>query len=292
MKLTLNAPAKINLYLEITAKRPDGYHDIESVMQSVSLFDTLHFEKNDASNKAQITLTCDSPDMPTDDTNLICRAAKALFEAAGISDYSLSVYVEKRIPMAAGLGGGSSDAAAALLAVNKLYGIGYGEDRLCEIGVRLGADIPFCIRRGIAVTRGIGDVMSECARMPDCYITVACAGEGVSTPWAYKKLDGMFDFESRKTSVDSFTKLLEGGDIKAVADGMTNIFEKAVLPERKVAGMIRDSFRECGALKAMMSGSGPSVIGVFDDLKLAEKAKEALAAKHIDVHITKPFYPV
>ncbi len=289
-KLTFDAPAKINLYLEITARRPDGYHDIESVMQSVTLFDTLHFEKKEARCKS-IILTSDSETMPCDGTNLICRAAEALFDAAGIDKYELYVHVEKRIPMAAGLGGGSADAAAALIAVNELYGIGSDEAMLCRIGAKLGADVPFCVKRGIAVTKGIGDVMSDCPRMPDCYIAVACAGEGVSTPWAYKKLDGMYDFEKRGTDFNSFTASLESGDIKAVCEKMTNIFESAVLPERPVARMIRDTFDSCGAVRSMMSGSGPSVIGIFEDLSLAEKAKAELKKMNVTVHIAKPFYP-
>jgi len=289
-KLTVNAPAKINLYLEITAKRPDGYHDIESVMQSVTLFDTLHFEKKEGKGR-NITLTSDSASMPCDGTNLICKAAVALFEAADISEYELSVHVEKRIPMAAGLGGGSADAAAALMAVNELYSIGFDEDRLCAMGARLGADVPFCVKRGIAVTRGIGDVMSDCPRLPDCYIAVACKGEGVSTPWAYKKLDGMYDFASRNTDFEAFTAALKAGNINAVCEKMTNIFESAVLPERPVARMIRDTFDSFGALRSMMSGSGPSVIGIFESLDLAEAAKAKLGDADIEVRITKPYYP-
>ena len=289
-KITVNAPAKINLYLEITAKRPDGYHDIESVMQSVTLFDTLHFEKKEGSGKA-IALTSDSDTLPCDGTNLISRAVTALFDAAGVDEYSLAVHVEKRIPMAAGLGGGSADAAAALMAVNELYGLGFDEAKLCAIGARLGADVPFCVKRGIAVTRGIGDIMSECEKLPDCCITVACAGEGVSTPWAYKRLDEMYDFTARTTNFEAFETALASDDLSAVCANMTNIFEEAVLPERPVARMIRDTFDECGAVRSMMSGSGPSVIGIFTDPALAEAAKERLSASDVTVHITKPYYP-
>lgn len=289
-EITRLAPAKINLYLEITSKRADGYHDIESIMQTVSLYDKLTFTVHDTDEKKRITVTCTDPSIPCDSRNLVFRAAELLFDEANIKSYDLSIHLEKHIPSAAGLGGGSSDAAATILAINELYGLHMDEKRLCTIGARLGADIPFCIVGGTAITRGIGDIIEPCAGMPDCHIVIACAGEGVSTPWAYKRLDEMYDFPRRKSDVDGYEKLLEDGDLKAVADGMTNIFEDSVLPERETARMIRDTMSCSGALRAMMSGSGPSIVGICDSREAAQKAAEKLFEKGVTAHICKPCY--
>lgn len=287
-EITRLAPAKINLYLEITAKRPDGYHDIESVMQTVSIFDRLTFTARDVEGTRRITLTCTDSGIPCDSRNLVFRAAELLLDGANIKSYDLSVHLEKHIPSAAGLGGGSSDAAATLLALNELYGLHMDERELCAIGARLGADIPFCIVGGTAVTRGIGDIIEPCADMPDCHIAVACAGEGVSTPWAYGRLDGMYDFSRRASDVNGYVGGIERGDLKAIAEGMTNIFEDAVLPERETARMIRDTMSRSGALRAMMSGSGPAVVGIFDSLETAHKAVGELSKNGVAAHLCKP----
>ncbi|MBQ8552472.1 MAG: 4-(cytidine 5'-diphospho)-2-C-methyl-D-erythritol kinase [Clostridia bacterium] len=288
--ITRRAPAKVNLYLEISSRRPDGYHNIESVMQTVTLFDELTFEKSEAVGQ-NITLTCDGGELPCDGTNLCHRAAKLFFEAAGVDNYGLSMHIDKHIPISAGLGGGSSDAAATLTALNELYSAGFSKSELCAIGARLGADIPFCIMQGISVTRGIGDVFSPCAHLPDCHIVIACHGEGVSTPWAYKKLDEMYDFDSRNVCADDFAALIGGGELKVITAGMTNIFESAVLPERAAAREIRERLSKAGALRAMMSGSGPSVVGIFDSENTARSAQRMLLDKGITAHLCKPYYP-
>ncbi len=283
-KITINAPAKINLWLDIVDRRPDGYHNIESVMQSVSLYDTLTFEKAGA-----IELTCSEPSLDCGESNLCYRAAKLFFGELGLQG-GARIHVEKRIPIAAGLAGGSTDAAATLIGLDKLYGVGLSTDRLCELGARLGADVPFCVRKGICVTKGVGDILSPCPRLPKCYIIIAKTGEGVSTPLAYRTLDEMYDFTSRVVDVGSFTAVLETGDINLIAKSMTNIFESAILPIRKDTQRLKEYMLECGALHSMMSGSGPSVFGVFDSPCNAEKAKQALLDKGIDAHLCEPIY--
>ncbi len=289
--VTCLAPAKINLYLEISSKRSDGYHDIESVMQTVTLFDKLTFTKNSTSEEKKITLSCSDDSIPCDSRNLVWRAAELLFDAAGVEEYDVCISLEKHIPSAAGLGGGSSDAAVTLTALNELYCLGLSNDTLRTIGGKLGADIPFLVEGGIAVTRGIGDVILPCKQMPDCYIAVACAGEGVSTPWAYKKLDEKYDFASRSVGCDKIVGAIECGDIRGICREMSNIFESVVLPKRETARYIIDKFNENGAIRSMMSGSGPSVIGLFDTIDGALAAKDKLSGVGIDVHITKPYYP-
>ncbi len=289
-EIKLNAPAKINLFLEVTSRRADGYHNIESVMQTVDLFDMLTFTRRERDSRG-IILECDDKRVPLDEKNLICRAARLFFEHTGADETDVTVCLEKRIPMAAGLGGGSSDAATTLLALNKLYGAELSTDELCALGARIGADVPFCVRQGIAVTRGIGEICLPCAMMPDCFIVIACAGEGVSTPWAYGMLDEMYDYGTRDVSSDKFVSALGSGDIALAASEMTNIFESVVLPERELARSIRDTLSSTGALKAMMSGSGPSVFGVFADERTARLAVDTLKKQGITAHLTRPYYP-
>ena len=288
--IKLNAPAKINLFLEVTSRRADGYHNIESVMQTVDLFDTLTFTRR-IRDARKVILECEDKRVPLDEKNLVYRAAKLFFEYTGTDESDVTVHLEKRIPMAAGLGGGSSDAATTLLALNKLYDTVLSTDELCAIGARIGADVPFCVRQGIAVTRGIGEILLPCAPLPDCFIVIACAGEGVSTPWAYARLDEMYDYDARDVSSDGFVSTLGSGDIALVAAEMTNIFESVVISEREMARCIRDTLASSGALKAMMSGSGPSVFGVFADEATACLAVEALGKQGIAAHLTRPYYP-
>ena len=284
------APAKINLYLEVAAKRPDGYHDIESVMQTVDLFDKLTLTSRDTSGQ-NILIKCTNELVPCDDRNLCHRAAKLFFDTAEISNYDILLNIEKHIPVAAGLGGGSTDAAAALLLLNEFYGFPFDEPALCRIGSKIGADVPFCIMQGISITRGIGDVFLPCERLPECFFVIACDGEGISTPWAYKRLDEMYDFTSRKVSADEFISALSGGNLSEITCEMTNIFESAVLPEHKSACRIRNMLSESGAMSAMMSGSGPSVFGLFNTEFSAKEAAGKLAVFGITAHVCKPYYP-
>lgn len=288
--LTKKAPAKINLYLEVSAKRPDGYHDIESVMQTVTLFDTLTLTRRGCDGE-DIIIGCGVSGVPLDKKNLVFRAAEAFFERTGITHRDITFTIDKVIPMAAGLGGGSSDAAAALILLNELFATSLQEDELCQIGAKIGADIPFLIRQGISVTRGIGDVFSPCVPLPDCFIVIALAGEGVSTPWAYGQLDLMYNFAARHVSAGDFAEIIQCGDIKKIAQRMTNIFESVVLPCREAARDIKRSLEALGAEKAMMSGSGPSVFGIFADENAANSAANSLKQRGIQAFVTTPYYP-
>ena len=279
-ELQLTAPAKINLWLEIRSRRPDGYHDIESVMQTVSLCDTLTLKKADG-----IAITCSNNTLDCGETNLCHKAARAFFAASGI-DGGTAIHIDKHIPIAGGLAGGSTDAAATLRGLNLLYETGYSVEKLCAIGVKIGADVPFCVKRGIAVTRGIGDRFSEAPRLPDCHIVVACAGEGVSTPWAYGRLDEMYDFAARTVNADDFTRVIAGGRLGDITAAMTNIFESAVLPVRPQAVSIKENLLKSGALGALMSGSGSTVFGLFENERDAKKAYDYFKDKYKEVFLT------
>lgn len=294
-KITLKAPAKINLWLDIKSKRADGYHDIESVMQTVTLFDEITIERFETAvpvtrNRRHISISCTVNELACDESNLCYRAAQEFLNAIKIKDYGINIRIEKRIPIAAGLAGGSTDAATTLIGLNSLYNAGLTSDKLCEIGRHIGADVPFCIKRGIHVARGIGEIFTDCNNMPHCYILIACEGERVSTPVAYRTLDEMYDFNSRNVDVTSFTRLLENGKLSEIAAAMSNIFESAILPKRQEARKLKQAMLECGALNALMSGSGPSVFGIFESADSAENARRILSESGTESLICEPFY--
>ena len=307
MKTTLTAPAKINLFLDITARRPDGYHEISGVMQTISLCDAVTIEVTEptgmylcslgahTAGAASITLTCTNPDLPTDSRNLAWRAAEKFFAATGRGCKDLLIHIEKNIPAAAGMAGGSTDAAAVLVALNDLFGHPLTADQLCEVGLTLGADGPFCIRGGARITEGIGEVLTPITPMPPCELVVACGGEGVSTPAAYKALDtlyGNFDpaaYTPRTRELTTLKSALWQSDLTALCGSMFNLFESVVLPDRPVARQIKETLLSAGAVTAMMSGSGPSVFGVFPKGDgSAEKAREALEALGIPAWVCEP----
>ena len=307
MKLTLNAYAKINLFLDITGRRPDGYHTIAGVMQGVSLCDTLTLEVTEPVGMhlcvmgprpgaaERVSLTCSNPDLPTDATNLAWRAAEAFFAATGRGCRTLSIHIEKRIPAAAGMAGGSTDAAAVLVGLNELFGYPLTVDALCDVGVKLGADVPFCIRGGAMITEGIGEALTPVPPLRDCELVIACGGEGVSTPSAYRALDtlyGNFDpaaYDPRAAELETLLTALRGGDPRGVSASVFNLFESVVLPDRPVARHIKAVLLQAGAMTALMSGSGPSVFGIFPkgDSR-AEEARRALEAEGIPAWVCEP----
>lgn len=265
--VTERANAKINLFLEVTSRRPDGYHIIDGIMQSVTLADTVTVSW-EPSDRTEVTLRAPgaAPGMPTDMTNLACRAAAGFLASAGRTGI-VEILLEKRIPMAAGLAGGSSDAAAVLRALNRLTGTPLTDGELCAVASGLGADVPFCVRGGAMRTQGIGELLTPVPCLSGCRVVIACAGEGVSTPWAYRRLDELYaDFRVPRAvdaGVNALIRVLREQDPVRAAGEMRNLFEEAVVPERPFVARIRERMIRCGAIRAMMSGSGPSVFGIF-----------------------------
>lgn len=274
--ITLPARAKINLYLDILSRRDNGYHNILSIMQSVGLCDTVTLTR--LQKGSGICLETDLAHLPTDRRNLAYRAAEKFADILGhIPD--ISIRIEKRIPMAAGLGGGSADAAAVLRGLDRLFGTNASRETLCALGASLGADIPFCIAGGAMVTRGIGEILTPCTGLRETqWLVVACGGEGISTPEAYRALDDRYDgFACPREEGQHFAALQEAllsGSAEDIAPHMYNIFEEVVLPTHSTAGKLIDTMKQSGALAAMMSGSGPSVFGLFAG---EEDAREAAA---------------
>ncbi len=272
MVRTEKAYAKINLHLDILGIRPDGYHEVETVMQTLSLCDNVEVSLNVS---GKITCECSVEGVPTDDKNIAVRAAKMFFEAVG-SDSGAHIKIDKRIPMAAGLAGGSTDAAATLRALNGLFDEKLSVEELCAIGSRLGADVPFCIVGGCRYSSGKGDVLSSFLPIPeDTVFLVACGGEGVSTPWAYGLMDEEFNrFEGYAPhGTQGLKAALESKTPEGFSNHIFNVFEAPVLSRRSVASQIKNIMKNAGAVSAMMSGSGPSIFGVFasiDEAKIAE----------------------
>lgn len=288
---TEKANAKINTYLNIQSRREDGYHNIVSVMQTVSLCDFVTVDLQPA-QETEITLSVlGNAEVPTDSRNLAWRAAERFLQTAKLTK-KVHIAIQKQIPMAAGLGGGSADAAAVLRALNRLCQMPFTTEELCQIGLTLGADVPFCIRGGAMLVEGIGEVLHRAPDMPPCTLVVAIGKEGVSTPQAYALLDEKYsNFEyphNKNTDVRELMDLWQKGDLAASCIGFFNIFEDVIAEQNADVDTIKLAMREGGAMRSMMSGSGPSVFGIFEDANEAEQALASLQKMGFRAFICHP----
>lgn len=279
---TVKAYAKINLTLDIVAKRSDGYHEVEMIMQSVSLHDIITLEPN---NSGEITLSCTKDNVPTDKRNIAYKAAELYYDKIAKPCEGLHITIEKSIPVEAGLAGGSADAAAVLVGLNSMHGNALSIEQLCKVGKNIGADVPFCIVGSTMLATGTGTSLSKLPDMPSCSIVIAKPSFSVSTPQAYKSFDACEPKDMtmyNKAAVNA----LEKQDFVALCDNMFNAFERVISHES--INSIKAVMTECGAVKAQMSGSGPSVFGVFDNAQNAVKAADALNAAMIPAFVCSP----
>lgn len=273
MTLTVCANAKINLFLDVIGKRENGYHDIVSVMQAVSLCDTLTVSQTSGKE-----IAFSGGGLPNDQTNLIVRAAQAYFRLRG-KPFGVRIVLDKQIPMAAGLGGGSADAAATLKALNALDGNRFTTEELAALGARIGADVPFCVQGGTCLCQGIGERMTPLASGVHLALVVAIAGEGVSTPVAFGLLDRRYqDYRGYASQVTpaALIDAMQNGDVSATVSALFNRFEEVIEPERPAVSDLKAMLTKQGALGALMSGSGPAVFGIFADDNSAKRAAEQL----------------
>lgn len=264
----INAPAKINIGLDVLRRREDGYHEVKMIMQSIRLFDRLTLEKTD---QPGIHLTTNLRYLPSNEDNLVYQSAQMLMEEFSLPG-GLNINLEKRIPVAAGMAGGSTDAASCMLAINDLYGLRLSKKSLMKRGVKLGADIPYCILKGTALSEGIGEKLSTIPAMPDCSILIAKPGIHVSTRSVYSDL--VLDENTVHPDIDKMIAAMKRKDLRALCDCMGNVLETVTIPAYPQIAEIKKCMMENGALGSLMSGSGPTVFGVFEDWHQAMAAKE------------------
>ena len=268
-ELTIKCPAKVNLSLDVTSRREDGYHNLEMIMQTVKLFDTLTVICEE-SGKPEITISSNLSYVPNDERNLCYKAAKLFFDATGLSA-KVHIDANKKIPVGAGLGGGSSDAAGTLTVLNKLMGNPLTQDKLAAISKSIGADVPFFIYGGCMLAEGIGEILTPLPQLENITFLIAKPNFGVSTPWVYKNL--VLDSTTPHPNTKAVIEAIKANDLAALAKHAGNTLELVTLKQYPEISRYKEIMAKSGAVYSLMSGSGSAVFGVYDD---PEKAKKAL----------------
>lgn len=275
--LSANAYAKINLFLDVVAKRTDGYHDLESVMQSVTLCDTVSVTLGDNVGKCEIRQSMEGACLPCDETNLCYKAAKSYLEHFAIEQFDIDIKVKKRIPASAGLAGGSTDAAAVIRLLDALYEKNSTDELLCEIGLRVGSDVPFCMLGGTCEVRGRGEHVKRLPSLAPYHIVVAKSNdESVSTKLAFDRIDNTDCYARPCMDFYDYVKAVSSGDRQSITHGVYNIFSSVMGDELPAMRCLVERMKQYGAQCAIMSGSGPSVFGVFATRDAANAACEKL----------------
>jgi 4-diphosphocytidyl-2-C-methyl-D-erythritol kinase len=299
--LSLRAYGKINLGLDVTGTREDGYHLVRMVMQSVAIYDRVTLTMTE---KPGITLENSLRFLPAGPKNLAWRAAELLMQEFH-AEKGVHIAIEKHIPVAGGMAGGSSDAAAVLFGVNRLFGLGLTRKALMERGLRLGADVPFCLLRGTVLAEGIGEVLTPLPAVPDSFILIAKPSFSVSTRDVYARLDGIMPppgtpraelsryYAEKLPDIDGLCGAIRRGDYEAMLPCMGNILENVTVPLHPEIAAIRSAMREGGADAAMMSGSGPTVFGLFREKDRAGETAERLRRDRMaaQIYVTRPYRP-
>lgn len=269
-EIRLRAYAKVNLGLDVLRRREDGYHDVRMVMQNINLFDKIFIKRR---KETGISVKSNLSYLPNDKGNLAYRAAALLMDEFNVKD-GVEIELYKFIPVAAGMAGGSADAAAVLYGINKLFRLGLDLAGLMERGVSLGADIPYCLMGGTVLAEGIGEKLTRLKDCPDCYFVVAKPPFSVSTKLVYEKL--VLDEKTVHPDIDGIMDAINDGDVRGIAGKLSNVLETVTAVEYPDIEGIKDKMRECGALNALMSGSGPTVFGIFDNKEKAERCNQIL----------------
>lgn len=271
--LTLSANAKINLTLDILGIRDDGYHEVAMVMQEISLHDTLTMKKNSQGISLDIVIEGQEGTLPADETNLCWKAAALVQEEYSLSE-GVEIHLIKRIPMAAGLAGGSADAAAVLKGMNYLFQLKMTEERLCELGAKLGSDIPFCIMGGTMLATGRGEMLTRLPKFPKTNVVLAKPAVGVSTAWAYKTYDAGYD--GPHPDNQAMLSAIEAGDADGATGLLCNVLEGVTMAKHDVIAAYKKIMLDNGAMASMMSGSGPTVFGLVKKKEKAWQIADAL----------------
>lgn len=269
-RISIQAMAKINLGLDVLRRRENGYHDVKMIMQTVNIYDTLDFVKL---QEPKIVVKTDTMELPTDENNLIYKAVKLLFDKCEVSE-GVEITLTKRIPIAAGMAGGSTDAAAALVGINQLFGLGLTVEELKETGVKIGADVPYCIEGGTALSEGIGEILTKLPDAPDCFVVVAKPEISVSTKYVYENLHA--NELKYHPDIDGMAEAIREGSLEGVCKRMENVLETVTETKYPVISELKKLLKDAGAENSLMSGSGPTVFAVFKEEEMAEKALEAV----------------
>ena len=271
----IKAYGKVNLGLDVTGRREDGYHLVRMIMQTVDIWDdvTIRVEGSGCTSP-EIRITCDHPEVPVARSNLAYRAAELISRTYSLTA-RIHIDIRKHIPMAAGMAGGSADAAAVITGMNQCFELEMSQEDQDQIALKLGADVPFCLRRGTWLAEGIGEHLSKVPDLPRCYMVIVKPGFGVSTPWAYQELDRQADLQHglmAHPDIDGLISALEKSNLHEIAGHMGNILEKPVISTYPEILSIKNILVSYGAAKALMSGSGPTVFGIFDNAEQADFA--------------------
>lgn len=261
------AYAKINLGLDVIGRLENGYHEVKMIMQNVGIYDVLTLTKIPEG----IVVTTDNGELPTDDNNLIYKAAKLMLENYNISQ-GVQIHLEKNIPIAAGMAGGSTDAAATFWGMNELFSLGLPEEKLREIGVKVGADVPYCIMGGTALAEGIGEKLTRLPDAPDCCLLVAKPDINVSTKYVYEHLDA--EGVEEHPDIDGMMEAIYQGNLEGIVDRLGNVLEVVTVKKYTIIEDIKKEMLSFGAMGSLMSGSGPTVFGIFEKEEDARKAME------------------
>lgn len=279
--LIKKTPAKINLTLDVTGKLENGYHTLSMIMQSIDVCDELSFEKT-ADETILFSMNKELPDKIPAEKNLVYKAAKLMKDTFKI-DGGFKIHLTKNIPAAAGLAGGSSDCAATLIGINELCGLGLDIEKLCEIGVKLGADVPFCIRKGTMLAEGIGEILTPLTPLTGISVLLIKPNISISTPYVYKHLKlNELDYHPDNKTVISYIK---DKNIKKIAASLSNVLETVTIPDNPIIAELKRYLTEIGAIGSLMSGSGPTTFGIFKNMETAKKAYEKAKADYPDFDV-------
>lgn len=279
--LIKKTPAKINLTLDVTGKLENGYHTLSMIMQSIDVCDELSFEKT-ADETILFSMNKELPDKIPAEKNLVYKAAKLMKDTFKI-DGGFKIHLTKNIPAAAGLAGGSSDCAATLIGINELCGLGLDIEKLCDIGVKLGADVPFCIRKGTMLAEGIGEILTPLTPLTGIPVLLIKPNISISTPYVYKHLKlNELDYHPDNKAVISYIK---DKNIKKIAASLSNVLETVTIPDNPIIAELKRYLTEIGAIGSLMSGSGPTTFGIFENMETAKKAYEKAKADYPDFDV-------
>lgn len=286
--ITKKAYAKINLGLDVIRRREDGYHEVKMIMQTIDLYDVLTFMKTE---KKGIHVTTNTEDLIGDESNLVYKAAKLFMDTYFVeasANKGVAIHLEKNIPMAAGMAGGSTDAASVFHGINELFSMGVSTEEMCSLAVKIGADVPYCIKGGTALSEGIGEILTNLPEIPECFLLIAKPDIDVSTKFVYENLS--INSLMHHPDIDGMVEAIYEKNLQGIISRMGNVLETVTINEYPIINNIKAFMKEQGALNALMSGSGPTVFGVFDTKETASAAYKKLEKENLakEIFMTKP----